>query len=177
MINTNLLLKLSRSTRMVALLMSLFYMQGSLAAPVDAVYAANSCKGLSQQAAAEGTVQFIWNGNEGMFGNTQGSNDVSRMVCPIVRQKIQTSNGAKFWAYFTGVIWNLGDRVSCTMTNRRPNTGALISTATSGNVNQASSSVTLTNSITPSSALGHYSLQCTINNLFNVMNSYRVREF
>ena len=153
-----------------------------IALPVEAatpirVYAANSCKGLSEQRASEGSAQFIWNGNEGIFGNTQGTNGAARFVCPVTRQKVGSTAGAEGFVWFTGVVWSLGDRVSCTMTSRSHWNGGLVSTATISNVNQASSLVLLRMTLPSSSSYGHYSLQCTVNNIFNVMQSYRIREF
>ena len=159
------------------LFLLLIALPGAASAAIeDKVYAANSCRDLSQQAATEGTAQFIWNGNEGIFGNTQGSSGVTRVVCPIVRQKVGSSTRAYFYVYFSAVFYSLGDRVSCTMSSRKNINGSLVSTVTAGNVNQGSSLVRLFGFLPITHHIGHLSLQCTTNNIFNVMHNYRIRE-
>ena len=144
---------------------------------VERIYAGNSCKAIAGAEATTGDWLMVFSGDESLDAGDPGSSGVARAVCPIVRQKINSSKGAKFFVYFTSTDWGFGDRVSCTMTSRRPHNGVLVSSGTRQNVNNSSQQQLLARSIAPSSTWGHYSLQCTSNTTFPEIQSYRIKEF
>lgn len=151
----------------------------------ERIYAMNQCSTLHFDSTSSSF------NNKGSWHYSDGSNDQSldagepgadgffRMVCPIVRQKVGSSAGAKFFVYVDDID-SVSEVVECTMTSRRPRNGALVSSATrtrNGGQANANQQLELARSVSPSSTFGHYSLECSSNDNDPRFHGYRIREF
>jgi len=136
---------------------------------VERIYGANQCRVVSDDI------------NQGVFMYTNESitrrgslDNLPVVTCPVVRQKIGSAAGAKFWMY-----GNKGSdtyEADCTMTSRRPHNGALVSSGSRSTVGLPVGLFRLARSIAPSSTYGAYSLSCELDQ-FPELYSYRIKEF
>jgi len=147
---------------------------------VERIYAGNSCntKDYGEQSFLDAGT-WHYSNNQSIDAGTAGADGEYEVVCPIVRQKVGSSAGAKFFVYVDDMV-NPTDEVECTMTSRRPHNGALVSsgsrsrTGAQANLNDE---VILARSIAPSSTFGHYSLECVTNDNDPAIHGYRIKEF
>jgi hypothetical protein len=111
--------------------------------------------------------------------HTGVSDPVADVYCPIARQKVGSTDGAKFYAYFDRP--DDQDLISCTFTSRTPANGVLISSVTKeltaglGDVGK----VVLKGKITPSSKRGPYALHCVFSGDEDdpKLYGYRIKEY
>lgn len=151
---------------------------------VEKIYAGNSCNALSYDTDSgsfsnRGTWHYNDSGNQSLDAGDAGTDDEYDVICPIVRQKVGSSAGAKFFVYVDEMTQPT-DEFECTMTSRRPHNGALVSSGsrlrTGAQANSNDENV-LARSIAPSSTFGHYSLECRTNDNDPAIHSYRIKEF
>jgi len=154
---------------MLCCLGSLMSLGTANAQSVERIYAANQCRVVSDDI------------NQGVFMHTNESitrrstlDNFPLVTCPIVRQKVGSSKGAKFWMY--GNKPAAGYDADCTITSRRPHNGALVSSGSRSTAVLPIGDFTLARSIAPSSTYGAYSLSCVLDN-FPELYSYRIKEF
>ncbi len=156
----------------------------AFAQAVEKIYAANSCDTGTDEIgglAADNSGMFHSSSLE--FGNAgdqsitkrAGFDDGVVFTCPITRQKINSSRGAKFSVFVEKN--SSGDNVNCQISSRRPHNGALVSSGVRATApGSPAGQYRLVRSIAPSSTFGHYSLECQLDG-FPDLHSYIIREF
>lgn len=154
----------------------------SWAQQVEQIYPATMCDSVRDaDNIVSDNLGILLNSDESIEPLHNGAGDSSiEVYCPVVRQKINTAAGAKFYAYFTRDSQN--HSVSCRLSSRRPHNGVLVSSSSRGhNVGTGpTGNIVLARSIAPSATWGHYNLRCSIDGPSNNdphFHGYRIKEF
>lgn len=147
---------------------------------VERIYGATACRSIEHEnSGTPGDFRVTHSGDQSMDAGEAGDDGEYEIYCPVVRQKVGSSKGAKFYVFVDDLNVD-ADSFTCTMTSRRPHNGALVSsgsrTATGVTANSNGEAL-LARSINPSSTYGHYTLLCETNSFDPKVHGYRIREF